>query len=141
MASESFGLQIEALYSQQGLQSDATAFFPVANLKLDYLNIPVMAKFYILKSGLAIELGPKIGFIVNEEFEVGNEVITDDLNANKVDLSAAAGLSYKFKAGVLEGLSFSTRYTHGLNNVYDDNETFGDNVNNINLQFSLGYSF
>jgi hypothetical protein len=51
-------------------------------------------------------------------------------------------LSYKFREGAfLEGISLSTRYMVGLSNIYNDNDTFSDNVTNQVFSFNLGYKF
>jgi hypothetical protein len=142
MFGESFGLQVEAVYSQQGLQIDATDFSPEAKLKLDYINVPVLAKFYLAQSGFSIEAGPQIGFLVSDKLEVGGENVDEELNAETIDLSAGGGLAYKFKEGsTLEGLSLTTRYMIGLSNVYKDDQAFGDDITNSNFQISIGYKF
>lgn len=142
MFGESFGLQVEAVYSQQGLQIDATDFSPEAKLKLDYINVPVLAKFYLAQSGFSIEAGPQIGFLVSDKLEVGGENVNEELNAETIDLSAGGGLAYKFKEGsTLEGLSLTTRYMIGLSNVYKDDQAFGDDITNSNFQISIGYKF
>jgi hypothetical protein len=55
--SDIFGLSAGALYSMQGAKDgDAT-------LKLDYINVPILANVYVTK-GLAIKLGIQPGFNV-----------------------------------------------------------------------------
>ncbi|MGJ8685422.1 MAG: porin family protein [Nonlabens sp.] len=144
MFNESFGLQSEVVYSTQGLQSE-TSFGGVtteSKLKLDYINVPVLAKFYLGESGFSIDAGPQIGFLVSDKLEVNGENVDDELNAETIDLSAGGGIAYKFKEGSsLEGFNVSARYMIGLSNVYKDNSTFGDDVTNSNLQLSVGYKF
>ncbi|WP_405369649.1 porin family protein [Nonlabens sp. Asnod2-A12] len=141
MFNETFALQVEALYSQQGLQSDEGGV--EQKLKLDYINVPVLAKFYIGESGFSVEAGPQIGFLVSDKYEVDGVNVDEDLNAETIDLSAGGGIAYKFKEGTsLEGLSANVRYMIGLNNVYKDNgDTFGDDITNSVLAISLGYKF
>jgi hypothetical protein len=139
--SPSFGLMVGAIYSQQGLQAEEGGF--EAKLKLDYINVPVLAKFYLGGSGFAIEAGPQVGFLVNDEFETNQPGFeSTDLDAETIDLSAGGGLSYKFREGsTLEGISFGARYMIGLSNVYKDDEAFGDGVTNSVLSLNLGYKF
>jgi opacity protein-like surface antigen len=133
---QQFGLLIGAIYSQQGLEDDDSDL----KLKLDYINVPVLAKFYLGGSGFAIEAGPQIGFIVNDEIEAGD--ISVDVDAETIDFSAGGGLSYKFKEGTtLEGLAFGARYMIGLTNVYEDDSTFDDDLTNSVLSLNLGYKF
>ncbi|AZQ43782.1 porin family protein [Nonlabens ponticola] len=139
--SQQFGILVGAIYSQQGL--DGEVFGEEATLKLDYINVPVLAKFYLGGSGLALEAGPQIGFLVNDEIEVnGTDFDQSIFEAQNIDFSAGGGMSYKFKEGTtLEGLAFGARYMIGLNNVYEDNETFDDDVTNSVLSINLGYKF
>lgn len=137
---ESWGLQVEVNYSEQGLEDDDTG----VALQLDYINIPVLAKYYIAGSGFAIEAGPQIGFVVNDEIELtdtpgpSQEV---DIDAQNIDLSIGGGLSYKFKEGTsLEGFFAQARYMIGFSNVFED-DSFDDDLNNSVLSLSLGYVF
>ncbi len=57
--SDKFAIQPELLYSTQGANSD-----DFGNLELGYINIPVMAKYYVVES-FSLEAGPQIGFLVS----------------------------------------------------------------------------
>jgi hypothetical protein len=141
--SPSFGLMVGAIYSQQG--ADGSILGQDSTLKLDYINVPVLAKFYLGGSGFSIDAGPQIGFIVKDEYEINEGAFagsTTDYDAEPIDLSVGGGLSYKFREGAfLEGISLSTRYMVGLSNIYNDNDTFSDNVTNQVFSFNLGYKF
>jgi hypothetical protein len=142
MFNESIAIFAGALYSQQGLQSEDSGV--ESKLKLDYINVPVLLKYYVGESGFSIDAGPQIGFLVNSEFEVtgGPFSGTSDANAETIDLSAGGGLSYKFLEGTtLEGLAIGARYMIGLSNVFKDNDTFGDDLTNSVLSVNLGYRF
>ncbi len=138
---ENFGILIGAIYSQQGAEYDELG--TTTEIKLDYINVPVLAKFYLGGSGLAIEAGPQIGFIVNDEFDTNVPGVNGDLEAETIDLSAGGGLSYKFREGtVLEGVSLGARYMFGLTNVYDDNDvSIADDLTNSVFSINLGYKF
>lgn len=143
MFNDSFALFSGVIYSQQGLQDENA--LGEQKLKFDYLNVPVLAKFYIGESGFSIDAGPQIGFLINDEVEINDEEADlDDLGIDSqgIDLSAGGGVSYKFLEGsTLEGLSIGARYMIGLNNVLDDNDTFGDDLTNSVLSVNLGYRF
>ncbi|WAC02883.1 porin family protein [Lacinutrix neustonica] len=144
--SDVFSIQPEVLYSQQGLQEDFTG--GEYKLKLDYINVPVFAKFYVAE-GLALELGPQFGFNVSSKSEVqiegadGEEIssIERDLedSVEAFDFGAGAGVSYKFDGGVF----LQARYVLGLTSVYQGSSEgiFQDDLNNSNLSVSLGYKF
>ncbi|WP_327018593.1 porin family protein [Croceibacter atlanticus] len=138
--SDRFSVQPEVLYSGQGLQSEEDGI--ESKIKLDYINVPVLAKFY-LTDGLSLEGGPQFGFLVNDEFEIedsnGNSIEVEDLDAASFDLGAALGLGYKFT----NGLFLQGRYVLGLSNVDDSEEegAFEDDLTNSTLQFSVGLQF
>ncbi len=138
---ENFGILIGAIYSQQGAEFDRLG--GTTDVELDYINVPVLAKFYLGGSGLALEAGPQIGFIVNDEYDTNVPNGNVDIDAETIDLSAGGGLSYKFREGTaLEGLSLGARYMFGLTNVYDDNEvSIDDDLTNSVLSINLGYKF
>ncbi len=62
MISDKFAIQPELLYSAQGVKLDFDG--DNGDLKLDYINIPVMAKYYVADA-FSLELGPQIGFLVS----------------------------------------------------------------------------
>ncbi|OAB78166.1 porin family protein [Cochleicola gelatinilyticus] len=148
---EKFSIQPEVLYSQQGLQrKDEFAGTTVeSKLILDYINIPVMAKFYVTDE-FSLEGGPQFGFRAKSEFETnidedGNEGETtidlkDDFSS--FDLGAGIGAAYRLPMGVF----FQARYVLGLSNVNDagnDSEDgiFEDDLTNSVLSLSVGYKF
>src|SRR5690554_1267999 len=72
--SDKFSLQPEILYSSQGAkQEESYSFFGVdveekITMKLDYINVPIMAKYYIIE-GLAVEAGPQIGVLISAKVD------------------------------------------------------------------------
>ncbi|BAO55613.1 porin family protein [Nonlabens marinus] len=139
----SFGLQVGAIYSQQG--AEGIFLGQQSELKLDYINVPVLAKFYLGGSGFSIDAGPQIGFVVNDEVEIVEGPFsgtTSDIDAEGIDLSVGGGLTYKFREGTtLEGVSFGARYMVGVTNIYEDDSTLDDDITNQVFSFNLGYKF
>lgn len=149
MISDKFSVQPELLYSAQGLQSEYSETIMGSELKfeeklkLDYINLPIMAKFYVAE-GLSIEAGPQVGFLISAESEVEasyqgeSENETDDVKDafKSIDFAAGIGLGYKLDSG----LNFSARYTLGLANIAEDAGDDSSIQNNV-LQVSLGYMF
>ena len=122
--SESFSIQPELLYSGQGFtdEGDVTG-------KVDYINLPVMAKFYVA-DGFSLEAGPQIGFLLSADDN--GEDIKDLLKSTDFALNLGAG--YKLNSG----LNFGLRYSMGLTDVPDaDTDGFKHSV----LQLSVGYNF
>lgn len=117
--SERFSFQPEILYSGQGYDQDDNT------VKLDYLNIPLMGKYYLLE-GFSLEAGPQIGFLLGAE----NDDIDLKDTFDSVDLGVNVGLGYKFD----NGLSLGARYNIGISDIKDGNR-------NGVFQLSIGYFF
>ena len=60
---DNFSIQPEIIYSTQGYKISETDFIDQTT-KLNYLNTPLIAKFYIAKD-FSLQLGPQIGFLLN----------------------------------------------------------------------------
>jgi len=132
--SDNFSVQPELVYSAQGASMDFDGF--EADLKLDYLNLPIMAQFQVA-DGFSIEVGPQFGFLMSAKIEADGEEedIKDDVKG--LDLAAGVGVNY----AMASGLNFGARYNLGLSNV-NDGEGSDDfkNQNNV-IQVSIGYRF
>lgn len=128
---DAFSLQPELLYSGQGF-SDSFDGFDVTG-KVDYLNIPVMAKYYVIE-GLSIEAGPQFGVLTSAEVEGEGESedIKDLLKTSDFALNIGAG--YKMNSGV----NFNLRYSLGMTDIPEEGD--GDFKHGV-LQVSLGYFF
>jgi hypothetical protein len=126
--SDTFSIQPELLYSGQGYTADGDV-----TGKVDYINLPVMAKFYVA-DGISLEAGPQIGFLASAKADVDGEStdIKDLLKSTDFALNLGAG--YKLDSG----LNFGLRYSMGLTDVPDgDSDGFKHSV----LQLSVGYNF
>jgi len=137
--SEKFSFQPELVYSAQGASEsyDEEGFDIETTIMLDYLNIPLMAKYYVT-DGLSLELGPQIGFLLSSKFEVefdGDSESEDIEDLSSVDFGLNLGLGYKFDSG----LNFGARYNLGLSNL-DDTDS-DESIKNGVFQVSLGYFF
>ena len=135
---EIFSLQVEALYSGQGAQLEFEGTDgDKAELQLDYINVPVLAKFYLFK-GFSLEAGPQFSFLINDE-------IDSNPNSNDGDASTPFSDNLKtFEFGMAGGVTFQTdlglfataRYIQGITDIADD-----INVQNSVFQIGLGYKF
>ena len=126
---EVFSIQPEVLFSTQGAQyKNATT---KSNLKVSYVNIPVMAK--LLFGGLYVEAGPQVGFKASEDANIPNQTINQF--ARNLDLSVGAGIGYQSKGG----LGIGARYVAGVSKVGDFNKTttLDPEFRNSLLQISL----
>lgn len=123
--SEKFSFQPEIMYSRQGYS------FNDDIVALNYLNIPLMGKYYVTK-GLSLEAGPQIGFLLsakNEKTDVKDSFKTVDFGVN-------FGLGYKLE----NGLNFGVRYNLGLTDINNIEGSSSKNKNGV-FQVSVGYFF
>ena len=127
---EKFSVQPELMYSGQGAKDDSSD----DELKLDYINLPIMAKFYVAE-GFSLEAGPQVGFLINSKFEVDgqSEDIKDETTG--IDFGVNFGVGYKMETG----LNFGARYNLGLSNIWDFEGS--DNLKNHNGVFQISIWF
>ena len=150
--SEKFAFQPELMYSAQGGKSsvsedfgDGDSFKDEDEFKFSYLNIPLMAKYYVAKS-FSLEAGPQIGFLLSakdewtssETFEGETDSVSgsEDIKefTNSVDFGINFGAGYDFT----EKLSAGLRYNLGLSNI---NKEGDDSTKNGVFSVSVGYKF
>lgn len=123
---DNIGIQADVLYSQQGAEFDSGKF------DLEYVNVPVVLKYYLVQ-GLNIQAGPQFGFILNDdiyEVQLGGPSVR--ANAEKSDVSGVVGAGYDFPFGI----RIDARYNFGLNDVLKDNKS-----KNSVTSIAIGYSF
>ena len=134
-----FGLSAAVMYSQQGAKVKNTD----VKLNLEYINIPIMAKFYVTK-GLSLNVGMQPGFMTKAKIKAEGRNVDIKSNCNKFDFSIPMSIAYEFE----NGLTFEARYTTGLTNVgkdfFDSSSSSWDkayqNKNEV-LMLTVGYKF
>jgi len=144
--SANFSFQPEILYSCQGADySEDYSEFDITvkstnatfegTVKLNYINLPLMAKFYV-SEGFSLEVGPQVGFLLSATDE--GEGYDDDIKEyiKGLDIGANVGLGYKLEGG----LNFGARYTLGLTDGNDGFEEGGTYKNSV-IQAYVGYFF
>ena len=120
---ESFAVTAGAIYSMQGAKNDGY------KLNLDYINIPILANYYITK-GLAVKAGIQPAFKVKSKAKA--EGVSVDMDGFKsFDLSIPVGLSYEVSDFVIDA-----RYNWGMTKLLD-----GFDHKNTVFQFTVGYKF
>ena len=143
---DKFSIQPEVVYSAQGTKYSYSETVPMvgkievdAKNNLDYINIPIMAKYYIV-DGFSVEAGPQIGFLVKAEGKVegGDSSATTDMKKfyKSTDFGINFGLAYDLPMGFF----VNGRYNLGLSDIRD-NTSNGDAVKNSVIQVGVGYKF
>lgn len=133
------------LYSMQGCSADGEGD---PKMSIDYLNLPVLANFYVFK-GFALKAGLQFGYLTRAKVSGSGDGIKAEIDmkdaCNDFDFSIPIGISYDINNSfVIEG-----RYNIGVTKVpkneysfmgetYRDDET---DARNSVFQITLGYKF
>lgn len=129
---DNIGLSAGVLYSMQGVKTiivddDCTS-------KLDYLNVPILANFYVAK-GFAVKLGVQPGFKLSSKAKFkgsgGSKEVEVEDGVKSVDLSIPVGVSYQY-----QNIVFDARYNWGVTNIVEDS----DSKHSV-FQITVGYKF
>ena len=133
--SDWFSLAGGAVYSMQGAKASESGFS--GTLKLDYINIPIVANFYVAK-GLALKFGLQPGFNVSSKLSASGGGVSASTSLSNLgidiksfDLSIPVGASYEFNNIVIDA-----RYNVGSTKLVD-----GEDSRNSVFQFTIGYKF
>ena len=138
--SDLFAVQAELLYSGSGTslhlkgEINDVKVDDVIHLNLNYINVPVLAKFYPV-GGFNIYAGVQVGFLVSQKFNYHNEKERSDLDLHKVDCAIPLGLGYDFTH-----FQIGVRYQQGLVDIFRD-ESEKNRNNNTLLAINIGYKF
>lgn len=123
MLTDKFAVQPEVLYSAQGAKEGDFTY------KLDYVAIPVMAKYFVTP-GLSLEAGPQFAFNTLSEIELDGE--SEDLEEIEgMDFGLGFGLGYQFMKAFVQA-----RYNIGFTEIVE-----GADAKNSVFQLSVGYKF
>lgn len=128
---DNIGLSAGVLYSMQGVKT--TIIDDDCTWKLDFLNVPILANFYVAK-GFAVKLGVQPGFKLSSKAKFkgsGGSKEVDVDGFKSVDLSIPVGLSYQY-----QNIVFDARYNWGVTNIVEDS----DSKHSV-FQITVGYKF
>lgn len=143
----SFAVEPGVFYSMQGFKNEVVVS---STMKNDYINIPVLAKYYVFE-GFNVFAGPQVGILVNSKASGSDSGVSASVDMKKmyktIDFSAVLGIGYQTALG----LNFSANYNLGLTNVIGsgkvniaggeiDLDDFGESKNNV-IQVSVGWRF
>ena len=147
--SNMLSIQPELIFSRQGVDlrqglKNLSIRTDTSEIRLDYLNIPVMAKVNL--GPIFLEGGVQFGFLVNKpkvDSYIANVYLRNLLDKdsyNSFDFGVGAGLGVKLN----QHFFVETRYTYSLTNVFDPNDKhfksslISDRDNFKNSVFSIG---
>lgn len=146
-----WAIQPELVYSRQGGFSkvgilsfqnngDGIAGSYKVWYRVNYLNVPILAKWYALPGKLSIDLGPQFGFALKHDVKTKLNSITaietiDKDAINTFDFAVAAGVTYYFTPMI----GANVRYNLGLTDIAKDND--GDAMRNQVIQVGINFRF
>ena len=136
-----FTVSIAALYSQQGTKAHTE--WSDGTIKLDYLNLPIMANYY-WDYGITLKVGLQPGINLNAKGTINGQKKECDLDGAAIDengngillrpvmVSLPVGISYETK----NNLVFDLRYNIGIT---DAMKFSNKRATNFVFQFTIGY--
>jgi len=150
---KNFAIQPEVLYSQQGMKFsysdiDVQNSHYNSTIRLNYLNIPVMLKYYVVK-GLSVQAGPQIGILLKADNKYQDNFLgyenqeTFNLSnyANGIDTSVNFGLGYQFQDRFYADLRYNISYSDIFKEASADTYVINSDMKNRVFQITLGYFF
>ena len=138
---DTFGFQVEGLYSQKGAKFEEDGF--EGSLKLDSFDVPVLARYTIPSStdtSFHLFAGPSLGFKLSAKSKTSfdgeddEEDISDDVAG--VDFGVVIGAGLEFGRFVVDG-----RYTHGLTNLNKAEDNDGVETKSRVFSIMAGFRF
>lgn len=117
-AGNKFVIQPEVLWNQYSTKLDSSyknvyedVFNGRANVKLNYLSIPILLNYKLVGKFLALQVGPQFGILLDQSktlLQNGGDAF------KKGDFSMVGGLQFR-----LLNFRLGARYVVGLNNISD----------------------
>lgn len=136
-----FAIQPEAYYSQKGTKT--TALGETSEIRLSYLEIPVLAKFYIIPEGEAqpvLFAGPALGIKLSAKGISGgvSTDISEEIKGTDFGLIFGGGLEYNLGKALL---IVDLRYNIGLANIYALTDMGAVSMKNKAFAVMIGVGF
>ncbi|RXK81240.1 porin family protein [Filimonas effusa] len=131
--SEQFGIQPELAWSTLGAKFEGTLVGMHYKEKqlLNYLTLPVLAKYTLANSGFSLYAGPQIGFLLSAKSKRSDIAYSNKDNYKSTDFAGVAGVEFEFPH---TPFNISGRYQFGITEVGE----VGSARNNA-ATFTVGY--
>lgn len=127
-------LSFDVLFSGKGFKADLIPGITDAQFRLNYLDLPILANFYIYK-GLALKVGLQPSILLNANVK-GKLIQTQPVHSRirSYDCAVPLGISYDFT----DRLILDIRYTMGGYGVLKNLDINNLNNNSV-LSVTIGY--
>lgn len=133
----SFGVTGKVLFSQKGAEFNGN------KTNLNYIEVPVIGRFFLLQEGAFrpnIFLGPSFGFLAGATSKIGDidweKIENRDAIFNGFDFGVTGGIGLNYEIADETRLLLDARYTHGLSDV----SVGAGDINNMAFAITAGVS-
>ncbi|MFT4033815.1 MAG: porin family protein [Siphonobacter sp.] len=137
-----FGIGAQLLYTQLGEKVEDSN----VETRLNYLQIPVLATFYLNNRGAAFRpklfVGPHLGFLLAARNQNGDNLNATTKEYNSVDAGLTFGAGFNYRLSDRTWLNADVRYGLGLVDVTTSNASEPTNGSwgiNVGVSFPLGH--
>ena len=135
------GIQADATISTQG-STIKEAGGAAKNLQNTYLNLPVVAKFYLVPNVLNIHAGPQFSVLLNSKYDGEKTAVFDTVVQDVKDKFESKDIGMTVGIGLdLLKLQIEARYNIGLQDINSSFTSTGDELKNQVFQLSAGWKF
>jgi outer membrane protein W len=147
-----FSVEPQALYSVKGTKANGTGSNSsiTGSVKLNYLEIPLLGKFWIPISNSEVKpflfAGPEFEYLISCSVEGTAFSATNSTDCNtaqikikSTEFGATVGAGVEFMAGG-QSVRVDGRYTHGLTNI-SDNASDKSTIKNRSFMATVGVGF
>lgn len=135
-----FGLGVQVVYN--GLGAKLTT--PTETIRLNYIQIPILATYYLAGSNTQGSFrpkffaGPHVNFLMNAKNKDGNDLNPNNLYYKSTELGITFGAGFNYAVMDKTWLNFDVRYGVGLT---DATQAPKINITNNAFAITLGVSF
>lgn len=131
------GIDVAAMYSQEGTGVDNTGEIESSSIKLNYINVPVVLKYKLIGE-LNIFAGPQFGFLTSGKFKVPKIAtlnVKDEFK--KSNISGVAGVGYT----LFKFIDLNLNYNFMFNNITKTSEALDLNGSDFEMPDLKGGTF
>ena len=127
--------------SFEGQESEGAYSFE-DKIRLNYLDVPLLARYQLGKGGFSIYGGVQPSLLISAKQKgegTGSESQNTDVKDSykSLDMAGSIGMGYEFT----NGLRVNLGYDHGFANIADNSAFGAGKINNRTFKLSLGYKF
>lgn len=142
---KNFYIQPELNFQQEGVKTkNAIAYAGQSvkgQLRENYINLPVLAKYKFAPTHLSVFAGPQVGLLAGSNAKIGdNDWVNARNYQKKVDFAGVYGVEYYFPVTKVSSIVVDARYQTSFTNAVKSSIS-SEKVRNNGFAFTVGYRF